>query len=84
MIFLGYDAYHNVFEILRRYSDKKLSFADAFLINTSESYKINNLASYDERSFAGIIKNIIGKNYAKTLKDDEVERIMKLQAQNSS
>ncbi|MGB9895995.1 MAG: hypothetical protein ACPLN2_08880 [Thermoproteota archaeon] len=47
MIFLGYDAYHNVFEILRRYSDKKLSFADAFLINTSESYKINNLASYD-------------------------------------
>jgi len=84
IMFLDHKVYDNIFEILRRYSDRKISFTDAFLIHASESYRIDNLASYDERSFSGIIKNILGKNYAKTLKEDEVERIMKLGMQKSN
>lgn len=77
VIFVDNEFFSEIIKILKRYQNKKLSFTDASLIYISESYRIDNLASYDERSFVGIVRNILGKNYAKTLNESEVERIMK-------
>jgi len=76
-IFFNKDDYEGVKETLRRYNDKKLSFTDALIVYVVENYKVDILASYDTRSFSGIVK-VIGKDYAKTLPKEELERIIRL------
>jgi len=78
IIFLDDEGYGGVIRVLKEYSDRKLSFTDAFLIHVSESYGIENVVSYDERSFSGIVARIFGRGYAKTLSKDEFNRIMDL------
>ena len=76
ILFMDETAYNEAIKILKKYSDKQLSFADAFSINVLSELKINYLATYDERSFKGIINKIIGNKYAKTLTKKELERIL--------
>ena len=51
ILFLDEEGYSIVLEILKKYSDRKLSFTDASLVYILENYGIENMASYDERSF---------------------------------
>ena len=64
-------------EILKKYRDRNLSFTDAFIIYVAESYKLEIIASYDEKSFSGIIK-VIGREYAKNLSEKELKRIINM------
>jgi len=76
IVFLDEEGYGRVLEILKKYSDRKLSFTDASLVYILENYGIGNMASYDERSFSGLVARILGKNYANTLPKEEVDRII--------
>ena len=77
IIFTSKDDFEEIVKILEKYSERKLSFTDATLIHLSKNYGIETIASYDERSFSGVLR-IIGKNYSKTLSKTEVERIIRL------
>ena len=78
IIFLDDEDYRGVIRVLKEYPDRKLSFTDAFLIHVSVSYGIENVVSYDERPFSGIVARIFGRDYANTLSRDEFNRIMNL------
>ena len=67
--------------VLRKYSERKLSFTDAFIIYIVERYGMKFLASYDKRSFSGII-DIIGLEYAKSLPKEELRRIFNIVKSN--
>ncbi|MCD6457764.1 MAG: PIN domain-containing protein [Thermoproteales archaeon] len=83
ILFLDEEGYSRVLEILEKYSDRKLSFTDASLVYILENYGIENMASYDERSFSGLVARILGKNYANTLSKEEVDRIISLTKKTS-
>lgn len=77
IIFLDIDSCTGTIDMLEKYYDRRLSFTDAFLIYILRNYKIDYIASYDERAFSGI-GNMIGKNYAKSLSKNEINRIYKI------
>ena len=68
-------------DVLKEYSERKLSFTDAFIIYIVEKYGIKFLASYDKRSFSGIIETI-GLDYAKSLPKKELKRIFNMVKSN--
>ncbi len=66
-------------EIFRKnISRKGLSYTDAVTVVMLKEYVIDYLLSYDERSFKGLVDNIIGANYWNTLSRKEQNRIQKL------
>lgn len=69
--------YDKTIKTLVKHPNKRLSFADAFSIITISELGINYLATYDERSFKGLINNIIGNEYSKILPKEEIDRILK-------
>jgi len=78
IIFLDRESSEGTIKVLKKYSNRRLSFTDAFLIYVLNSYGIENLASYDEKSFSGILPNVFGKGYAETISKEEFNRIMRL------
>ena len=54
---------------------KGFSYTDATTVATTKEYNIENLITYDTRSFTNLIKNIIGTNYWNTLPTEEQRRI---------
>ena len=54
-----------------------MSFTDAYIIYIAKNYGFEYVASYDERSFSGIIR-VIGRGYTKTIPEEELERIIKM------
>jgi len=83
ILFLDEEGYSIVLEILKKYSDRKLSFTDASLVYILENYGIENMASYDEKSFSGLVARILGKSYANTLPKEEIYRIISLTKKTS-
>jgi len=83
ILFLDEEGYSRVLEILEKYSDRKLSFTDASLVYILENYGIENMASYDEKSFSGLVARILGKSYANTLPKEEIYRIISLTKKTS-
>lgn len=77
IIFLDNISFKETVDVLKKYRDRNLSFTDAFIVYIAESYKLGNIASYDERSFSGIIK-VIGREYAKNLSEKELKRIINM------
>ena len=57
---------------------KRLSLCDAASIVIIEELDIRTLASFNLRSFSGLVANIIGKGYYASLSDKEKERIKQL------
>jgi len=57
---------------------KRLSLCDAAIIVIIEELDIRTLASFNLRSFSGLVANIIGKGYYASLSDKEKERIKQL------
>lgn len=75
IIFLDEEGFRETLKVLKTYSNRNLSFTDAFLVASSITYEIPILASYDVKSFSGIIRSIIGRGYANSLPKEEYERI---------
>ena len=57
---------------------ERLSLCDAASIVFIEELNIRTLASFDLRSFSGLVANIIGKGYYASLSDEEKKRIKQL------
>lgn len=68
---------NEVKDVLERYKERKLSFTDAFIVYMVKKYGIKFLASYDNRSFSGIIETI-GVDYAESLPKKELERMFRI------
>lgn len=77
IIFMDELLYDKTIKTLVKHPNKRLSFVDAFSIITISELGINYLATYDERSFKGLINNIIGNEYSKILPKEEIDRILK-------
>jgi len=59
-------------------SRKGFSYTDAITVAVIREYGINYLLTYDERSFTGLVENIVGIDYWSTLTREEQNRILKL------
>jgi len=57
---------------------KGFSFTDATTVATLREYGIENLLTFDIRSFSNLVKNIMGINYWNTLPSKEQRRIQKI------
>ena len=57
---------------------ERLSLCDAASIVLIEDLGIGVLASFDLKSFSGLVANIIGKGYYASLSDEEKKRIKQL------
>jgi len=57
---------------------KGLSYTDAVTAATVQTYQISFLLTYDQRSFKGIIDNIVGPNYWQTIPAEERKQILKI------
>ena len=53
----------------------RLSLCDAATLVVMEELGINQLASYDERSFSGLAKSIVGRGYFESLPENEKRQI---------
>ncbi|RLG73738.1 MAG: hypothetical protein DRO23_08280 [Thermoprotei archaeon] len=60
---------------LKNIHRKGFSYTDATTVATIKEYNIENLITYDTRSFTNLVKNIIGTNYWNTLPTKEQRRI---------
>ena len=84
LVFVDEELYRATIEVLRKYRDKPLSFADANIIATMSALGIEHLASYDERSFQGLVASIIGRDYSRVLTEEELNRILSMAQRFSS
>jgi len=57
---------------------ERLSLCDAVSIVLIKELNIRTLASFDLRSFSGLVANIIGKGYYASLSDEEKKRVKQL------
>jgi len=57
---------------------RSLSISDAATLTIIKDWNINNLATFNLRSFKNLTKNIIGKGYFNTLTNNEKEKIKTL------
>jgi len=57
---------------------KSLSICDAATLTILEDWNINNLATFNLKSFKNLAENIIGKGYFNTLTNNEKEKIKTL------
>jgi len=57
---------------------RSLSISDAATLTIIKDWNINNLATFNLRSFKNLTKNIIGKGYFNTLTNHEKEKIKTL------
>ena len=57
---------------------RSLSICDAATLTIIEDWNINNLATFNLRSFKNLAENIIGKGYFNTLTNNEKEKIKTL------
>jgi len=57
---------------------ERLSLCDAASIVLIEDLGIGVLASFDLKSFSGLVANIIGKGYYASLSDEEKKRVKRL------
>ena len=57
---------------------KGLSYTDAVTAAIIHAYQIDYTLTYDQRSFKGIIDNIIGPNYWQTIPPEERKQILKI------
>jgi len=57
---------------------ERLSLCDAASVVLIKELNIRTLASFDLRSFSGLVANIIGKGYYASLSDEEKKRIKQL------
>ncbi len=78
LVFVDEELYRATIEVLRKYWDKPLSFTDANIIATMNVLGIEYLASYDDRSFQGLVTNMVGRDYSKTLAEEELSRILSM------
>lgn len=59
---------------------ERLSLRDAVSLIVMKELGMRTIATYDERSFSGLVKNIIGRGYFEALAEEErreVERLLK-------
>jgi len=54
---------------------ERLSLCDAASVVLIEELNIRTLASFDLRSFSGLMANIVGKGYYASLSDEEKKRV---------
>jgi hypothetical protein len=66
----GEENYKKAIELFRT-NFQKLSVCDAATVVISSGFGITTLASYDERSFAGLIKEILGVSYYESLNEKD-------------
>jgi hypothetical protein len=65
-------------KIFEKYHEKPgLSFTDAATISVMKSLELDALASFDERSFEGIIDQRVGKDFWSSLSEGERKQIEK-------
>jgi len=57
---------------------ERLSLCDAASVVLIREFNIGVLASFDLRSFSGLVANIIGKGYYASLSDEEKKRVEQL------
>ena len=57
---------------------ERLSLCDAASVVLIKELNIRTLASFDLRSFSGLVANIIGKGYYASLSDEEKKRVEQL------
>jgi len=74
IIFFDEWLYQKTIKVLSRYREKNLSFTDASIIATLINFKISLLATYDERSYSGIVSNVIGREYSQTIPSNELKK----------
>jgi len=74
IIFLDEWLYQETVRVLSRYREKNLSFTDASIIATLINFRISLLATYDERSYSGIVANVIGREYSQTIPSNELKK----------
>ena len=77
LLFMDEETYEEAVKVLTKYSDRKLSFTDSLTIVFSEKLGIDYLATFDERSFKNLIKNLVGKEYSKLIPESELDRILR-------
>lgn len=77
ILFMDEEMYEEAARNLKKYSDRRLSFTDSLTIAFSEKLRINRLATFDERSFRGLIKEVFGRKYAESLSESELKRVLR-------
>ena len=77
LLFMDEETYEEAVKVLTKYSDRKLSFTDSLTIVFSEKLGIDYLATFDERSFKNLIRNLVGKEYSKLIPESELDRILR-------
>lgn len=77
IIFVDEELYKETVNAFSKYRQRVLSLTDASIIAAMMKFKIGMLASYDERSFRGIVGSVIGRGYSQTVSQSELEKTLK-------
>ena len=71
------ETFQKTLKLVRKHP-RSLSICDAATLTIIKDWNINNLATFNLRSFKNLTKNIIGKGYFNTLTNNEKEKIKTL------
>ncbi|WXG41514.1 MAG: PIN domain-containing protein [Candidatus Freyarchaeum deiterrae] len=77
IIFVDEELYEGAVNIFSKYRERELSLTDASIIAVMMKLKIGMLATYDERSFGGIVESVVGSKYSQTISQSELEKTLK-------
>lgn len=77
LVFLDKELYDETVNIFSKYRERELSLTDASTIASMAKLKIDMLATYDERSFRGLVQNILGSGYSQSIPQSELEKALK-------
>ena len=76
-IIIDEETFKKALKLLKKHP-KSLSLCDAATLTIIKDWSINNLATFNLRSFKNLTANIVGKGYFNTLNSDEKEKIKSL------
>ncbi len=77
VIILAEETYRNSVRLFEKQAER-LSLCDAATLTLMQALDIEKLATFDERSFRGLVKILLGKCYFESLTEDERRRVRKL------
>ena len=76
-IIVDKDVFEKTLKLVKK-RPENLSICDAATLTIIEDWNINNLATFNLRSFKNLTENIVGKGYFNTLTNREKEKIKSL------
>lgn len=76
-IIIDEETFKKTLKLVRKHP-RSLSICDAATLTIIEDWSINNLATFNLRSFKNLTINIVGKGYFNTLSNSEKEKIKSL------